>query len=107
MSDETSPASPGNVTITGYDYGPLRTYEITWKNGHVERVQGHQVQMPHGGDLDPFGLLGVATKRGTTPRVTIHGQFGEHWRLVMSVDESLIAMVRDVTDGEQFADVIA
>ena len=25
--------------MTDFDYGPLQTYEITWKSGHVERLQ--------------------------------------------------------------------
>ena len=89
-----------------YDHGPLRTYEITWKSGHVETVQGHQVLF--GSDREHFsgmfGGLGTAVSHDLPSRFTIHGMFGEHWRLVLTGLESELVSVRDVTEAEQLAD---
>lgn len=86
-----------------YDHGPLRTYEITWKSGHVERVPGHQVMFdsmrPGFGNLTG-GALGTAVSHDRPPRFTIHGQFGPHWRLVLTALESELVSLRDVTDAE-------
>lgn len=77
--------------MSEHDYGPLRTYEITWQNGHVEKVQGHQVQFSGG------GMFGEPEPK----RFTIHGMFpGRHWRLVISAPEEDVRIVRDVTEGE-------
>ena len=75
-----------------YDHGPLRSFEITWKSGHVEKVQGHQVMLTGGP-----GLFGGPDR---PTRFTIHGMFGDHWRLVISALEEDIRIVRDVTEGE-------
>ncbi|ASU81531.1 hypothetical protein CDO52_00870 [Nocardiopsis gilva YIM 90087] len=88
MSDNTDPL--------GLDHGELRTYEVVWRTGHVERVQGHQVVFK---DDAAAALLGRATAR--EPRIVIHGQFGPHWRLVLTALEADIATIRDVTDGER------
>lgn len=83
-----------------YDHGPLRTYEITWKSGHIETVQGHQVTLPPNGP-DLSGIFGgVATRRETEPRFMIHGEFDGRWRLVIAAPESELHSVRDVTDQE-------
>ena len=85
-----------------YDYGPLRTYEITWKSGHVETVQGHQVTFTGGEALGALGALGgMATATDRDPRVTIHGEIDGHWRLVLSALEADLMTIRDVTDGER------
>lgn len=87
-----------------HDYGPLRTYEITWKSGHIETVQDHQVLFDS--DRASFrsafdGILGTATRADLPPRFTIHGQFDEHWRLVLTAPEADLLSVRDVTGREQ------
>lgn len=85
-----------------YDYGPLRTYEITWKSGHVETVQGHQVTFTGGEALGALGALGgMATATDRDPRVTIHGEIDGHWRLVLSALEADLMTIRDVTDDER------
>jgi hypothetical protein len=78
-----------------FDYGPLRTYEITWKDQPPEMVQGHQVSFESGGFL--FG--------DREPRFFIHGEFpvgGEppsrRWRLALMGLEKDVTGVRDVTD---------
>src|SRR5690606_5361946 len=89
-------------TDMSYDYGPLRTYEITWKSGHVETVQGHQVTFTGGEALGALGALGgMATATDRDPRVTIHGEIDGHWRLVLSALEADLMTIRDVTDDER------
>jgi hypothetical protein len=89
--------------MSGYDHGPLRTYEITWKSGHIETVQGHQVMF--GSDRSSFAdaLWGVQVREQTEPRFTIHGEIDGHWRLVISAPEKDLISVRDVTSREQIA----
>lgn len=60
------------------DRGPLRSYEVTWRSGAAEVVQGHQVL------LDSPGFLS-----GTERWFRIHGEFGGL--------EKDITCIRDVT----------
>lgn len=78
--------------MSDFDYGPLRTYEITWRSGHVERVQGHQAILSGGPAL--FG------GRDKPTRFTIHGEINGRWLLVISALEEDVRIVRDVTEGE-------
>lgn len=86
-----------------FDYGPLQTYEVTWKSGHVETIQGHQVMMTGGNtEMDVLGSFGgLRTRTDRDPRVTIHGEIDGHWRLVLSALEADIATIRNVTGGER------
>lgn len=84
---------PESGAIERHDYGPLRTYEITWMNGHIERVQGHQVH--HSGNI-PL-LFGGRPERA---RFTIHGEFDGRWRMVLTAPEEDVRTIRDVTEGE-------
>ena len=89
-----------------YDYGPLRLYEITWKSGHVETVQGHQVTFDSyriGGSGFLSSLLGgvaTETRHEPEPRFAIHGMFDVHWRLVLTAPEAELHSIRDVTGRE-------
>lgn len=78
-----------------YDYGPLRTYEVTWRSGHIETVQGHQVTFESSG-IDLFGTR----HRTSPPRFMIHGEFDGRWRLVIAAPEADLLSIRDVTDSE-------
>lgn len=78
-----------------YDYGPLRTYQVTYKSGHIETVQGHQVIVPGMGVELPSIFGGTATKKDGM--LTVHGEFDGHWRLMLAVRESLVESVKDVT----------
>ncbi|MEV6035965.1 hypothetical protein AB0L65_32750 [Nonomuraea sp. NPDC052116] len=91
------------MTTSGddYDYGPLQTYEVTWKSGHVERVQCHQITHP-GSAADAFGLIGIRTNQGDR-RIHMHGEFDGRWLLVLSALEDDIRAIRLVTGGEEFA----
>jgi len=97
MSTENNAATEAaNVSTDGYDYGPLRTFEVTWASGHVERIQGHNVGMP-----SPFSVFGPGRQYWT-----IHGQFGKHWRCMLAASEEQVAMIRDVTGGESFGGAV-
>lgn len=88
-----------------HDYGPLRTYELTWRLGHIETVQGHQVTFDSHRTSVMTGLFGppVATATGqeTPPRFAIHGEFDGHWRLVITAPEADLLSIRDVTDRQE------
>lgn len=85
-----------------FDYGPLQTYEVTWKSGHIERVQCHQITF-HTRDLGlSGGLVGVQVTHDDR-RVQFHGSFDGRWLLVLSALEDEIRTIRLVTGGEEFA----
>ena len=64
-----------------YDYGPLRTYEVTWIGRPPEIVQGHSVLFDSGGFMRIYGMFP-----------------GEHWRLTLMGLEDSIVCIRDITD---------
>ena len=77
--------------VEEFDYGPLRTYEITWRDRPPEMVQGHQVTFESMSFFSgaPSGL----------PKFRIHGMFpGRHWRMVLMGQEADVITIRDVTD---------
>lgn len=81
-----------------YDYGPLQSWEIIWRSGHIETVQGHQAALESAGASFRSALLGsFSSGPSLPPRLIIHGQVGGHWRLVLAVDEADIVSVRNVT----------
>lgn len=75
------------------EYGPLRTYEVTWADGRRETVQGHIVQ------FDTSSLFGASVPG--RPRFAIRGEFGGHWRFVLGGFADDVKSVRDVTDRER------
>lgn len=79
--------------MTEYDYGPLDTYEVIWKSGHVERVQAHQVMWPRAIDLFSEG-------RPKREHVMIHGKIDGRWKLVLSALPEDIVTIRLVTADE-------
>jgi hypothetical protein len=86
--------------MTPYDYGPLRSYEVTWRSGHVETVQGHQVTFDSHARM--FTLPGAPALPSLPPMFHIHGSFpGGRWRLVLAGQEADLLSIRDVTAGEQ------
>jgi hypothetical protein len=87
--------------VSDYDHGPLRTYEITWKSGHIETIQGHQVTFDsHRIHVDSLFGGSVATTSAVEPRFTIHGEIDGHWRLLLTAPEADLLSIRDVTDRE-------
>ena len=72
--------------------GPLNTYEVIYNSGHVEQVQAHQVIMP-------FDMPSLFGSPSTTKdqRWTFHGEIDGRWTLLLSVPESDVRSVRNVT----------
>ena len=83
------------MTYEKYDHGPLQTYEITWRSGHIETVQGHQVSHTGG---PTAAMFGGPDKPG---RFHIHGEFDGHWRLMLSALEDDVVVIRNVTTPER------
>jgi hypothetical protein len=84
-----------------HDYGPLRSYEVTWRSGHIETVQGHQVTF----DSSRLAMLTMIPGKlpDLPPMFHIHGQFpGDRWRLVLMGPEADLLSIRDVTEREAF-----
>jgi hypothetical protein len=92
--------------VGGYDHGPLRSYELVWRSGHIETLQGHQVLFDshriEGRDFlaSVFGGVATETRGAPDPRFYVHGEFDGRWRLVLSAPESELHTLRDVTDRE-------
>lgn len=82
-----------------FDYGPLRTFEVVWKSGHVETVQGHRVHFSGGESAAIFG------SRERPGRFKVYGDFPDGWRLVLMGLEDDVVTIRDVTVPEQVAPV--
>jgi hypothetical protein len=74
-----------------YDHGPLQTYEVIYTSGHIEQIQAHQVIMP------PSDFFGYDVQTKQEGRWTFHGEFDGRWMLVLSVPESDVKSVRNVT----------
>ncbi len=77
-----------------YDYGPIQTYEIVWRSGHVERIPAHQVTYPG---------LGGEVLHGRVRQyrmIEFHGEIDGRWRLTLRADEDDIQTVRLITQDE-------
>ena len=72
-----------------YERGPLTTYEIIWRSGHIERLDAHQVLWPQ----SP-GMFG---EQIGNPRVLVHGEIDGQWKLLLVADEADILSIRAVT----------
>jgi hypothetical protein len=84
--------------MSSYDYGPLRTYEVTFLGRPPEIVQGHSVLFDSGGFmLRPEQIC----------RFRIYGMFGEHWRMVLMGLEDDVASIRDITDQLEALEAMA
>lgn len=83
----------------GFEHGPLRTYEVIWKSGHVETLQAHQVTH-QGGMGSAFGMFDVALKSDREERVMFHGELDGCWLLVLSAPAAEIAVIRLVLQAE-------
>lgn len=78
MSTEAPDTSNRIVTGSAYDHGEPRTWEITWINGHTEKISGHQVMTTSG----RFRATGEGHR--TPARVEIHGVVNGRWELIFS-----------------------
>lgn len=81
-----------------FDRGPIRTYEIIWKSGHVEQIQAHQVLVPR-----PPLFGEPPSDRDDV--YTFHGEIDGQWLLILAAPAADILSVRLVigqpatTDG--------
>lgn len=81
--------------MTDFDYGPLQTYEITWKTGHTECIQAHQISWPNNMQ-NALEALGVKTKTQRDPRVVFHADLDGRWTLMLSALLEDIRTIRNV-----------
>lgn len=77
--------------MTDTDRGPLRRFEVTWENGHMEIVEAHQCIAPHTLFSEP----------ATRPRWMFHGEIDGHWVLILAARDEDIRTVRNVTADER------
>lgn len=82
---------------TTNDRGPLQSYEVTWRSGHIETIRAHQVIMP-----SRFSFL-PGEKQDN--RVMFHGEIEGRWMLVLAADADEILTIRNVTVTEASSDV--
>jgi hypothetical protein len=78
---------------TPYDHGPLQTWQVIWRSGHVEEIRGHQCLLP-----SPNYFFREEGPREN--RLTFHGEIDGHWKLVLDVDYAEILSVRLLTGPE-------
>jgi hypothetical protein len=79
--------------MTDFDRGPLLTYQVTWRSGHIEEIRAHSVIWPN----DVPGLF-ATTKTRDVPRVQFYGEFDGNWRLVLVADAADLLSVRLLSD---------
>ncbi len=79
--------------VSDYDHGPMQTYEVVWRSGHVERVLAQQVAWPGMGGR----LFGHA---GGPQQITFHAEINGRWLPTLIADEADIQTVRLVTADE-------
>jgi len=82
------------------DRGPVQTYEVVWRSGHVERVQAHQVSWPGQGAR----ALGWAPS-DKPQQICFHAEIDGHWLPTLIADEADIQTVRLITEDEPVPDV--
>lgn len=84
--------------MSEFDYGPLKSYEITWANGHAETVQAHQVTMP----LPELSGLMFRSDTATKMHdfIKFHEQIDGRWCLVLAVKPELVHVIRDKATEE-------
>lgn len=83
-----------------FDYGPVQTYEVVWRSGHVETVLAHQVTWPQHGISLYGSSLGTVTGHAGPPQVHFHAQIDGRWRLTLVADEEDLRTVRLITTPE-------
>lgn len=83
-----------------YDYGPVQTYEVAWRSGHVEQVLAHQVAWPQQGSYVAAGLFGATPERSGRSRIHFHAEINGKWVLTLAADEDDILSIRLVTTPE-------
>lgn len=72
--------------------GPADEFEVTWKNGHVDRFLAHQVTWPR----ESLALM-AANPPETPRRVQFHAEMNGRWTLMLSALEDDILVIRNLT----------
>lgn len=75
------------------DRGPTDRYEITWKSGHVDRLDAHQVSWPGGRDI----FTGITSPE----RVRFHAEINGQWTLLLDALQEDIATIRNATHVDE------
>lgn len=90
--------------MSDYDYGPVQTYEITWRTGHVEQVLAHQVSWPTKGIAVAAGLYSdmvtTVDQQLNYSQIQFHAMLNGKWLLTLAADEDDIRTIRLVTTPE-------
>ncbi len=86
--------------MSEFDYGPVQTYEIVWRSGHVETVLAHQVTWPQNGTSLFGGSIAMMTGRAGTSQVQFHAMLDGRWRLTLAADEEDLRTIRLITTPE-------
>lgn len=83
--------------MSEHEYGPMRTWEITWTDGRVEHASGHQILTPGPEYSLMSAYLGTGSGMTVRRRWMIHASIDGVWSLVFSAPDADIHTVRDVT----------
>ncbi|HEY1394983.1 hypothetical protein [Roseateles sp.] len=75
--------------MTKFEYGEPTTYEITWVNGHTEKIQAHQVTWPNS------MALAFGGRDDRKQRIQFHADINGQWTLQLSAWEDDIRTVRN------------
>lgn len=84
-----------------FQRGPIQTYEVIWKSGHVEQIQAHQVTAP---PLDGFAGLFETTKTRSVRRWMFHAEIDGRWGLVLAALDDDIISIRRINAGQSIPD---
>jgi hypothetical protein len=79
--------------MSGFERGPLQTFEIVWTGGHTEIIEAHQVSYSGGAIFAP----------DRPESIQFHGEFDGSWLLVLRVLGDDIRSIRNLTKTEQSA----
>lgn len=72
--------------------GPLNSYEIVWRSGHVETIKAHQC-------LWPLDLAGMTEPN---PKVMFHAEINGNWGPVLIADKADIISVRQLMEENAY-----
>jgi hypothetical protein len=77
--------------MIAFEHGEPTTYEITWQNGHVERIKAHQVTWPN----NMANLFAHPDVQEKPQRIVFHAEIDGQWTLQLSAYEDDIRTIRN------------
>lgn len=83
-----------------FDHGPVQTYEVTWRTGHIERILAHQISWPKNGVSMLASMFGAQSEQVGASRIHFHAEIDGRWTLTLAADEDDILSIRLVTADE-------